>query len=137
MTLALVVAVLAAVACAAGWWQAHRRWKESLERPGEFSATAPTASAPESGELALPEQVSALEPWQVVDFEHFVGVRHANGAWTHIILKPTGETLDVEAAGKRVQLHGNGIEFLPSAPGTAAVIPFRPRGPDDSPQGGA
>ncbi|WP_163998669.1 hypothetical protein [Pyxidicoccus caerfyrddinensis] len=137
MTGALVVAVLAALVCAAGWWRAHRRWKASPERPDRQGTVVPEDTAPAAGELALPEQVSALEPWQVVEFEHFVGVRHANGAWTHVILKPTGETLDVEAAGKRVQLHGNGIEFLPPAPGPAAVIPVRPRGPDDSPPGGA
>ena len=53
-----------------------------------------------------------LKPWQTVDFPHFVGVRHVNGEWTHVFLKPLSLAIDLERLGKRVRLHANGIEFL-------------------------
>lgn len=49
--------------------------------------------------------------WEAVDFPHFVGVRPRNGDWTHIFLKPTGQEIDIEATGKTVILHDNGIEW--------------------------
>lgn len=57
--------------------------------------------------------VIELKPWQAVDFPHFVGVRHRNGTWTHVLLKPTGQEIDFEKLGVRVELHDNGIEWLP------------------------
>lgn len=56
--------------------------------------------------------VLALKPWEVIDFPHFVGVRHRNGPWSTVLLKPTGKAIDFEAMGVRVKLHDNGIEWL-------------------------
>lgn len=63
--------------------------------------------------------VVELKPWQAVDFEHFSGVRHVNGEWTHIFLRKSGFEIPVEQLGLRVELHANGIEFLPPKPGAA------------------
>lgn len=57
--------------------------------------------------------VRELYPWATVDFPHFVGIRHRNGAWTRVVLKPSGFEIDLEGLGLRVELHANGIEFLP------------------------
>jgi hypothetical protein len=58
------------------------------------------------------DNVLELKPWQTVDFPHFVGVRHVNGSWTHVILKGAEPVeIDLEKLGARVELHANGIEF--------------------------
>jgi hypothetical protein len=57
-------------------------------------------------------KVIELKPWLAIEFEHFVGVRHLNGPWTHVFLKPSGFEIDFEVLGFKVELHANGIEFL-------------------------
>lgn len=64
-----------------------------------------------------PNNLVELTPWQVVEFPHFIGVRHVNGPWvkvnvlSHNPAVPPVE-LDVEALGLKVKLHANGIEIL-------------------------
>ena len=71
--------------------------------------------------------VPQLNPWHTVEFAHFVGVRHRNGGWSTIILKPSGQEIDVKTLGGRgVILHDNGIEFVgPTAPTDAQPVPLR------------
>ncbi|RKH93634.1 hypothetical protein [Corallococcus sp. AB038B] len=78
--------------------------------------------------MATNERVASLRPWETVDFAHFVGVRHRNGEWSTIILKPTGQEIDVSSlGGRRVVLHGNGIEFLDPLPSSGALpVPLKP-----------
>ncbi|NRD67497.1 hypothetical protein HRD49_37745 [Corallococcus exiguus] len=76
--------------------------------------------------------VATLSPWETVDFPHFVGVRHRNGEWSTVILKPSGQEIDVASlGGRRVVLHGNGIEFLdPLPPSGARPVPLKPEPPE-------
>ncbi|NNB91289.1 hypothetical protein [Corallococcus exiguus] len=78
--------------------------------------------------MATNDGVATLEPWETVDFPHFVGVRHRSGAWSTIILKPTGQEIYVASlGGRRVVLHGNGIEFLNPLPSSGGrPVPLRP-----------
>lgn len=59
-------------------------------------------------------EVLELRPWMAVEFPHFIGVRHLNGRWTHLILKtPGAPVLDLEALGlTHIELHANGIEWV-------------------------
>jgi hypothetical protein len=57
-------------------------------------------------------KVIDLSPWLAVEFKHFVGVRHLNGPWTHIFLKPSGFEINFEAMGFQVELHEDGIQFV-------------------------
>ncbi|RKI09812.1 hypothetical protein D7Y15_23220 [Corallococcus sp. AB030] len=84
--------------------------------------------------MATNDGVATLKPWETVDFPHFVGVRHRSGAWSTVILKPSGQEIDVASlGGRRVVLHGNGIEFLPPLPpgdGQTLTLPGTP--PEDA-----
>ena len=83
--------------------------------------------------MATNDGVATLRPWETVDFAHFVGVRHRGGEWSTIILKPTGQEIDVASlGGRRVVLHGNGIEFLePLSDSSAQPVHLKP-----APKGG-
>lgn len=61
-------------------------------------------------------EVIELKPWESVDFEHFTGVRHRNGPWTHIFLRKSGLEINLEKLGLRVELHDDAIVFLPLEP---------------------
>lgn len=75
-----------------------------------------------------PADVAPLLPWHTVEFRYFVGVRHRNGGWSTIILKPSGQEIEVKTLGGRgVILHDNGIEFVgPVAPLDVEPVPLRP-----------
>lgn len=77
-------------------------------------------------ETRAPSDSTSMEPWEVVDFPYFVGVRHRGSSrWSTILLKPTGQEIDVASLGADVVLHSNGIEFVPVAP-DARIIAFPP-----------
>lgn len=56
----------------------------------------------------MPEPID-LHPWETVEFPWGVGVRHRNGRWETVILKPTGFEIDVSKL--IVNLTVLGIEF--------------------------
>ncbi|NOK32319.1 hypothetical protein HMI49_03770 [Corallococcus exercitus] len=82
--------------------------------------------------MATSDGVATLRPWETVDFPHFVGVRHRGGEWSTIILKPTGQEIDVASlGGRRVVLHCNGIEFLDPPPSSSArLVTLNPEPPE-------
>lgn len=56
--------------------------------------------------------VLELKPWLVVEFPHFVGVRHRNGPWTNVYLDG-GFEIPIEKLGLRVELTNDAIVFSP------------------------
>lgn len=70
-----------------------------------------------------------MNPWAVVNFPFFVGVRHVRGEWTHVFIKPNVE-LDLKALGLLVRLSRNRIEFRKDRRKRAVVrrIPKAKRG---------
>ncbi|NNC01877.1 hypothetical protein HJC10_03285 [Corallococcus exiguus] len=84
--------------------------------------------------MATNNGVATLQPWETVDFPHFVGVRHCGGEWSTVILKPSGQEIDVASlGGRRVVLHGNGIELLdPLPPSSARPVPLKPEPPEEA-----
>lgn len=57
-------------------------------------------------------EVVSLYPWEVVTFPWGTGVRHVKGSWTHAFISPSGQEIDL--TGLNVELHENGIEFIPN-----------------------
>jgi len=57
------------------------------------------------------ENVIPLQVWEMHEFAWGTAVReHRTGRWTHVVLKPDGQQINVEHLN--VVLHENGIEFL-------------------------
>jgi hypothetical protein len=63
----------------------------------------------------MEDNLTHLDPWEVIDFPWGTGVRHRKGRWTNIFIKPLGEGINVEHLN--VVLHANGIEFIPEEGG--------------------
>lgn len=55
-------------------------------------------------------EVKQLKPYEVVEFEWGTAVRHRNGKWEHIFIRPSGQEINVSKLD--VVLHDNGIEFV-------------------------
>lgn len=56
------------------------------------------------------ENVTTLKPYETVEFSWGVAVRHRNGKWSRVFLKPYSQEIDVSEID--VVLHDNGIEFV-------------------------
>ena len=56
------------------------------------------------------ENVIEFLPYEVVEFEWGTAVRHRNGDWEKIFLKPNGQEIDVSELN--VDVHEYGIEFF-------------------------
>lgn len=54
--------------------------------------------------------VTELKPWIVVEFGWGSALKHRNGRWEKIFLKPYGQEIDISKMN--VELHENGIEFI-------------------------
>jgi len=54
--------------------------------------------------------VVALKPYEVHKFPWGTAVKHRNGKWEKIYLKPSGQEIDVQEL--EVILHDNGIYFI-------------------------
>lgn len=54
--------------------------------------------------------ITQLKPYESVEFPWGVGVRHCNGKWTTVFIKPLAQEIDVSQLN--VILHDNGIEFI-------------------------
>lgn len=53
--------------------------------------------------------VTQLQPYEIVEFSWGTAVRHRNGNWENIFIRPSGQEIDVSEL--EVVLHDNGIEF--------------------------
>ncbi len=51
-----------------------------------------------------------FKPWEVVEFPWGIAVRHRKGKWETIILRNSGQEIDVSDVN--IILHENGIEFV-------------------------
>jgi len=51
-----------------------------------------------------------LKPHEVYEFNWGSAVKHRNGDWDKVFLKPSGQEIDV--CNMSVILHDNGIEFM-------------------------
>lgn len=56
------------------------------------------------------EKIVDLKPWEVHEFSWGTAIKHRNGSWERIFLKPTGQEIDVTRVP--VLLSDVGIEFL-------------------------
>ncbi|WP_079708093.1 hypothetical protein [Paraliobacillus ryukyuensis] len=54
--------------------------------------------------------IAELKPYEVFEYGWGTAVKHKNGDWEKIFLKPTGQEIDVTSLN--VILHDNGIEFF-------------------------
>lgn len=55
-------------------------------------------------------EVKQLQPYEVVEFSWGTAVRHRNGKWENIFIRPGGQEID--ASELDVVLRDNGIEFV-------------------------
>lgn len=55
-------------------------------------------------------EVRPLKPYEVVEFSWGTAVRHRNGKWENIFIRPSGQEIDVSKLD--VVLSENGIEFV-------------------------
>lgn len=51
-----------------------------------------------------------MKPYEVYEFAWGSAVKHRNGTWEKIFIKPSGQEIDVSTL--EVLLHENGIEFI-------------------------
>ena len=55
-------------------------------------------------------RITQLKPYESVEFPWGAGVRHRNGRWVKVFIKPLAQEIDVSELD--VVLHDNGIEFV-------------------------
>ncbi len=54
--------------------------------------------------------VIPIKPYELVEFAWGTAVKHRNGRWEKVFIKPLAQEIDVTELD--VVLHDNGIEFL-------------------------
>lgn len=55
-------------------------------------------------------KIIKMQPYEVVEFDWGTAMKHRNGEWDKVFLKPDAKEIDVSKLN--VILHNNGIEFL-------------------------
>lgn len=56
------------------------------------------------------ENVVEFKPYEVYEFSWGSAVKHRNGEWDKVFLKPNAQEIDVSKLN--VIIHDNGIEFI-------------------------